>query len=263
MQFAGEGLVAAIARAVFRCCVGVHPNATHTRPGDVLQKIPSIGFMPQMCVMILDMKQQKGQVIGYVRVSSRDQHLTRQVEALGEVDKLFSDQVTGSTRDRPGLTQLLDYVREGDTLRVTSMDRLARDLRDLQHLVDHLVRGGVSVEFLTEGLTYRPGKADALSNLMLHLLGALAEFERALIRERQAEGIAAAKKRGVYQGRRGRGRSLTPQQVEQARQRIRDGVPKAKIARDLGINRSTLYRALEQIEKLSVPTETMNSSQKE
>ena len=247
--------------------VGVHPPATHTRPLEVLQKIPRIGFLQRMCGMILDMAQQKGagkgQVIGYARVSSRDQHLTRQVEALGEVDKLFSDQVTGSTRDRPGLAQLLDYVREGDTLRVTSMDRLARDLRDLQHLVDHLVRGGVSVEFLTEGLTYRPGKADALSNLMLHLLGALAEFERALIRERQAEGIAAAKKRGVYQGRRGRGRSLTPQQVEQARQRIRDGVPKAKIARDLGINRSTLYRALEQIEKLSVPTETMNSSQKE
>lgn len=238
--------MAAIARAVFRCCVGVHPNATHTRPGDVLQKIPSIGFMPQMCVMILDMKQQKGQVIGYVRVSSRDQNLTRQVEALGVVDKLFQDQVTGSTRDRPGLAQLLDYVREGDTLRVTSMDRLARDLRDLQHLVDHLVRGGVSVEFLTEGLVYKPGKADALSNLMLHLLGALAEFERSLIRERQAEGIAAAKKRGVYQRRRGRGRSLTPQQVDDARRRIAAGVPKAKIARDLGIDRSTLYRTLAQ-----------------
>ena len=263
MQFAGEGLVAAIARAVFRCCVGVHPDATHTRPGDVLQKILSIGFLPRMCVMILDMTQQNGQVVGYVRVSSRDQNPARQVEALGVVDKLFQDQVTGSTRDRPGLTQLLDYVREGDTLRVTSMDRLARDLRDLQHLVDHLVRGGVSVEFLTEGLVYKPGKADALSNLMLHLLGALAEFERALIRERQAEGIAAAKKRGAYQGRRGRGRKLTPQQLHEARQRIAAGVPKAKIARDLGINRSTLYRALMHATRLSVTTETMKSLEKE
>ena len=259
--------MAAIARAVFRCCVGVHPDATHTRPGDVLQKIPRIGFLQRMCGMILDMAQQKGagkgQVIGYARVSSRDQHLTRQVEALGEVDKLFSDQVTGSTRDRPGLAQLLDYVREGDTLRVTSMDRLARDLRDLQHLVDHLVRGGVSVEFLTEGLVYKPGKADALSNLMLHLLGALAEFERSLIRERQAEGIAAAKKRGAYQGRRGRGRKLTPQQLHEAHRRIAAGVPKAKIARDLGINRSTLYRALKHATRLSVTTETMKSLEKE
>ena len=259
--------MAAIARAVFRCCVGVHPDATHTRPGDVLQKIPRIGFLQRMCGMILDMAKQKGagkgQVIGYARVSSRDQHLTRQVEALGEVDKLFSDQVTGSTRDRPGLAQLLDYVREGDTLRVTSMDRLARDLRDLQHLVDHLVRGGVSVEFLTEGLVYKPGKADALSNLMLHLLGALAEFERSLIRERQAEGIAAAKKRGAYQGRRGRGRKLTPQQLHEAHRRIAAGVPKAKIARDLGINRSTLYRALMHATRLSVTTETMKSLEKE
>ena len=80
--------------------------------------------------------QQKGQVFGYARASSRDQHLTRQVETPGEVDKLFSGQATGTTRDRPGLTQLLNYVREGATLRVTSMDRLARDPRDLQRLVD-------------------------------------------------------------------------------------------------------------------------------
>lgn len=183
-----------------------------------------------------------GQTVGYARVSTTDQSLDRQVDALGDVDRLFTDQVTGSTRaGRDGLARLIAYIRDGDTVRVTSMDRLARSVRDLRDVVDELTARGATVEFMHEGQIYRPGGADPMSDLMLNVLGAVAEFERALIRERQAEGIAAARKRGVYKGRR---RALSDDDVACARRRITAGVPKAQIARDLGVDRSTLYRAL-------------------
>ena len=158
-----------------------------------------------------------GQTVGYARVSTTDQSLDRQVDALGDVDRLFTDQVTGSTRaGRDGLTRLIAYIRDGDTVRVTSMDRLARSVRDLRDVVDELTARGATVEFMHEGQIYRPGGADPMSDLMLNVLGAVAEFERALIRERQAEGIAAARKRGVYKGRR---RALSDDDVACARRR--------------------------------------------
>lgn len=132
-------------------------------------------------------------------------------------------------------------MHDGDELVVTSMGRLAHSLRDLVDIVDEITTKGVTLTFLTEGQTYRPGHNDPTSDLMLGLLGAIAQFERALIRERQAEGIAAAKARGVYQGRRPR---LGVELIEHALQRIAAGVPKAVVARDLGVDRSTLYRAL-------------------
>lgn len=183
-----------------------------------------------------------GAVVGYARVSSTDQHLDRQVAAIGEVDKLFTDKVSGRTRaDRVGLVQCLNYLREGDTLKVASMDRLARSLTDLRSIVEELVANGVTVVFLKEATTYGPGTSDARANLMLSVLGAFAEFERAIIRERQAEGIALAKQSGKYKGRTPK---LTPEQVVVARERITAGVPKAKVARELGVDRTTLYRAL-------------------
>lgn len=182
-----------------------------------------------------------GQRVGYARVSTTDQRLDRQVEALGTLDRLFTDEASGSSRARPGLEAALGYVRDSDELVVTSMDRLARSVRDLHALVDELTSRGVSVTFLREAQTYRAGEADPMSRLLLGVLGAVAEFERAIIRERQAEGIAAAKARGVYQGRRPK---LGVEQIEHALQRIAAGVPKAVVARDLGVDRSTLYRAL-------------------
>ena len=182
-----------------------------------------------------------GQRIGYARVSAADQHLDRQITALGRTDRLFTDQTTGSTRHRPGLDAALTYLRDGDELVVTSMDRLARSVIDLRNLVDQLTERGVTVTFLREAQSYSPGPADPMSRLMLDILGAVAEFERAIIRERQADGIAAAKKRGAY---RGRARALTDTDLAQARQRIAAGVPKTTIARDLGVHRSTLHRAL-------------------
>lgn len=182
-----------------------------------------------------------GQRIGYARVSTTDQNLDRQIAALGDLDRLFTDEASGSSRRRPGLEAALGYLRAGDELVVSSMDRLARSVRDLAGLVDELTGRGVTVVFLREAQTYRPGRDDPMSRLLLGVLGAVAEFERAIIRERQAEGIAAAKKRGAYTGR---ARALSDADVERARARVAAGVPKAAVARDLGVHRSTLHRAL-------------------
>lgn len=181
-----------------------------------------------------------GQTVGYVRVSSVAQNEARQVEALSGCERLFTDKVSGKNTDRPALTELVGYVREGDTVRVASLDRLARNLDDLRRLVTDLTAKGVRVEFVKEGLTFT-GEDNAMSKLLLSVMGAFAEFERSLIRERQAEGIAVAKANGVYKGRKP---ALTVQQVSEARERVSAGIPKAKVARDLGVSRQTLYSAL-------------------
>jgi DNA invertase Pin-like site-specific DNA recombinase len=181
-----------------------------------------------------------GQVVGYVRVSSTDQNEARQVEALTGTDRLFVDKLSGKNTERPALTEMLGYVREGDTVRVASLDRLARNLDDLRRLVTDLTAKGVRVEFIKEVLTFT-GEANPMSKLLLSMLGAVAEFERELIRERQAEGIAIAKAKGVYKGRKP---ALSPEQVDQARERVTQGIPKAVVARDLGVSRQTLYSAL-------------------
>ena len=184
-----------------------------------------------------------GQVVAYARVSSVGQRLDRQLAAIGDVDRVFTDQVSGGSQAaRQGLADMLGHVRDGDTIRVASMDRLARSLVDLAQLVDDLVRRGVRVEFSKEQLTFSPAAtADPFATFALHMLGAVAQLERSLIRERQREGIDLAKARGVYDGRRKR---LTAEQIAQARHRIATGVPKAKIARELECGRTALYDAL-------------------
>ncbi|MGV3161586.1 recombinase family protein [Corynebacterium sp. 32222D000AT] len=183
-----------------------------------------------------------GQKIGYARVSSKDQNLDRQLAALKKekVFRIFTDTVSGSSTQRPGLDGALNYVRAGDQLIVVSMDRLARSLIDLHRLVDELTERGVSVKFLKEGQTYSLDSSP-VAKLMLGLLGSVAEFERSIIRERQAEGIAKAKARGVYKGR---AKVLNEEQVVQARKWVSAGIPKAEVARRLGIGRTTLYRYL-------------------
>ena len=183
-----------------------------------------------------------GQKIGYARVSSKDQNLDRQLAALKKekVFRIFTDTVSGSSTQRPGLDGALNYVRAGDQLIVVSMDRLARSLIDLHRLVDELTERGVSVKFLKEGQVYSKDSSP-VAKLMLGLLGSVAEFERAIIRERQAEGIAKAKARGVYKGR---AKVLNEEQIVQAREWVGEGIPKAEVARRLGIGRTTLYRYL-------------------
>jgi len=184
------------------------------------------------------MSDKKGQVVGYARVSSRDQNLDRQLEALAGVDKLFPEKVSGkNTDDRPELKKMLGYVRDGDTIRVKSADRLARSTIDLLTMVTELGERGVKVEFIDNpalSTTTPQGK------FTLTLFAAVAELERDMIRERQREGIALAKAAGKY----AREPSLTPEQVEDARRRVETGVSKAYLAREFGVSRSTLYAAL-------------------
>jgi DNA invertase Pin-like site-specific DNA recombinase len=131
----------------------------------------------------------------------------------------------------------LDYLREGDVLVVHSMDRLARNLDDLRKIVLGLTARGVIVEFEKEHLTFT-SEDNAMSNLLLSVMGAFAEFERSLIRERQREGIAIAKRAGVYRGRKP---SLTPERAEELRSRVAAGEKRAALAREFGISRETLY----------------------
>ena len=180
-----------------------------------------------------------GQRIGYVRVSSFDQNPERQLEQV-TVDRLFTDKASGKDIQRPELERLLAFVREGDTVVVHSMDRLARNLDDLRRLVQGLTQRGVRIEFVKESLTFI-GEDSPMANLMLSVMGAFAEFERALIRERQREGIALAKQRGAYRGRK---KSLNSEKIEELKRRIAAGEQKAKLAREFGISRETLYQHL-------------------
>ena len=185
----------------------------------------------------------KGQRIGYVRVSSLDQNPERQLEQV-QVDRIFTDKASGKDTQRPELDNLLTFVREGDTVVVHSMDRLARNLDDLRRLVQQLAARGVRVEFVKECLTFT-GEDSPMANLMLSVMGAFAEFERTLIRERQKEGIALAKQRGVYRGRKN---SLSPEQVAEMKQRAANGEPKAALAREFGVSRETIYQYIRAVD---------------
>ena len=185
----------------------------------------------------------RGQRVAYVRVSAADQNEARQLEAVGECDRVYIEKQSARSRaDRVKLEECIRYLRDGDELVVASMDRLARSLVDLKQIVGEITAKGASVEFVHERATYAAGAQDPRADLMLSLLGAFAEFERAIIRERQAEGIAIAKAKGKYKGRK---RVLTDEQIDKARARIEAGEGPSAIARDLGVGRSTLYRALQ------------------
>src|SRR3954468_3724448 len=140
-----------------------------------------------------------GERIGYQRVSTVDQNTDRQLDGV-QLDKVFTDKASGKDTNRPQLKAALDYLREGDVLVVHSMDRLARNIADLLQTVETLNKRGVVVEFAKESLIFT-GDDSAISKLMLTIMGGVAEFERAMIRERQMEGIAKAKQAGKYHGR--------------------------------------------------------------
>lgn len=179
-----------------------------------------------------------GKVVGYVRVSTADQNPARQIEAIGPVDKLFEEQESGKSRTKRGeLAKMLDYVREGDVVRIQSPDRLARSTRDLLDLLDAFVEKDVKVEFI-DNPALNVGTPQG--EFMLTVLAAIAQLERHLILERQREGIAIAKAKGVYRKK----PSLTHEQVDDAKKRVAEGVTKARVARDLGVSRQTLYEAL-------------------
>lgn len=177
-----------------------------------------------------------GQAIGYIRVSSTDQNSARQLDGV-TLDRIFEDKASGSSADRPKLKECLAYLRDGDTLHVHSIDRLARNLADLQNIVDDLVGRGVAVEFHKENLRFVGGD-NPMQTLMLQMLGAFAQFERALIRSRQQEGIAAALAAGKKLGRKP---ALSDAQVREAKQRRASGESVISLSKAFGISRASMY----------------------
>ena len=181
--------------------------------------------------------------VGYARVSSSDQHLDRQ---LAQLEKLgivivFSDKVSGKNTDRPGFQQMIEYIRDGDELYVCSMDRMAGNLKDLLSITKSLQKKGVSIHFLKENISLVPkGESSAVTKLLMAMMGAVAEFERSLILERQREGIEQAKLRNAYKGR----VPIDPEKIKKAQLLINEGVSKSVAARKLGIGRTTLYKYL-------------------
>lgn len=191
------------------------------------------------------MVEHSGQRVAYVRVSTLDQNPDRQLAAVGECHRVFIDREQGShdrLAHRAQLEELIQYVRDGDHVVVASMDRLARSVIDLNTITRRLTDKGASVEFLKERLEFRTGAAEEpFAQFQMNLMGSFAQFEREMIRQRQAEGIAAAKARGVYKGR---GRTHDDLTIQMMRDQAARGVPKARIAREYQISRSTLYRYL-------------------
>jgi DNA invertase Pin-like site-specific DNA recombinase len=183
----------------------------------------------------------KGQRVGYIRISTFDQNPARQLENV-QVDKIFTDKASGKDMHRPELEALLVFVREGDTVVIHSMDRLARNLDNLRCLVQQLTQRGICIEFVQEQLTFT-SKSSPMATLMLSVMGAFAEFERSLIKERQQEGIELAKQRGAYRGRK---KKLLPEQVIQLKRRVKAGAVKSKLAKEFGISRETLYQYLKE-----------------
>lgn len=179
--------------------------------------------------------------IAYRRVSSTDQNTARQLDGM-TFDTEYEDRVSGGTRNRPALLEALKYCRKYDTLVVHSMDRLARNLGDLLALVQELNAKGVAVEFVKEHLTFTNGKSDPMAVLMLQVMGACAEFERSMIRERQREGIAIAQAAGKYKGR---PKALTAAQIAEIRAKVAsksDNI--SDLAEEYNVSRQTLYTAL-------------------
>ncbi|QSA97114.1 recombinase family protein [Methylococcus sp. EFPC2] len=178
--------------------------------------------------------------VGYIRVSSFDQNTDRQLAGIA-LDKVFEEKASAKDAKRPQLQACIDFLRDGDTLHVHSIDRMARNLVDLQTIVDGLTKKGVMVRFHKENLQFG-GQDGALQTLMFQMMGAFAQFERALIRERQREGIAAAKAKGKHVGAPSK---LTPETVAEIRQKLNQGANKKALAAEYGISRTTLYAALE------------------
>lgn len=176
--------------------------------------------------------------IGYIRVSTTEQNTARQDESLSlhQLDKVFTDKCSGSTIEREALTQMLEYIRDGDHIYVHSIDRLARNVSNLREIVDSLKELGVSITFISNNLTFTPDANNPMSELMLNMLASFAEFERSLIKERQREGIAKAKERGTYKGRK---ESIDRTKLKEM---MDQNIKPATIQRELGLSKASFYR---------------------
>ena len=180
-----------------------------------------------------------GKKIGYVRVSTVEQHTDRQLAGI-TLDKVFEDKCSGKDTNRPQLTACLEYLRDGDTLYIHSIDRLARSLRDLLNIVQGLLARKVNIKFIKEGMEFNGDKPNPTQDLYLKILGAVAEWERQVIRERQREGILLARQRNAYD-KCGRKPSLTPKQIEEIKERLARGEGVVSLAKEYGVSRQTIY----------------------
>jgi len=178
-------------------------------------------------------------ILGYARVSTTDQDLAGQQQRLAAAGafRVFTDVISGKTFERPGLTALLDHLRPGDTFAVVRLDRLGRSLRELLDVVETLRQRGVALRSLEEQLD----TSSAAGELVFHVFGALAQFERRLIAERTRDGLANARTKGRRPGR----PPLDPDKREAALLLVQSGMSPTKAARQIGLGRSTLYRELQ------------------
>ena len=178
-----------------------------------------------------------GQHVGYIRVSSIDQNAIRQLDGIS-LNKTFTEKLSGKDTQRPILHECLSYIRQGDTMHVHSIDRLARNAKDLLNLVEQILTKGATVSFNKNNLVFSPDSKDHMARLQLTMLAAFAEFERELIRERQLEGIAIAKEEGKYSGR----RKITDEMLKEAKARTDAGEALSRVAKALNVSRETLYK---------------------
>ncbi len=174
--------------------------------------------------------------VGYARVSTRGQSLQAQLEALHQCDKIFQEKISGAKDNRPELQLLLEYVREGDTVLVTKLDRLARNTRHLLEISDFLEQKGVRLLIQNIGID----TGTPTGKLMLTMIGAIATFEREIMLERQAEGIAIAKLKGKYRGR----KAHAMEKTHDVMQLLSEGLTKPEISKRLEISITSIYRII-------------------
>ena len=184
-----------------------------------------------------------GKKIAYIRVSSEGQNTTRQDQQIEElcVDKVFTEKVSGKNiQDRPQFQTMLDYAREDDEIFCGDLTRWGRSLIDIKTTITELTKRGVTVTFLKENLTFS-GNDDPMSNLLLGILSSLAEWERAIIKARQMEGVKIAQEKGIYKERCGRKPKLSEEQIKEVTKRVESGEKRSDVALAFGVSRQTVY----------------------
>jgi len=179
--------------------------------------------------------------VAYRRVSTSDQSVDRQLPDE-HFDKVFEDTASGNSVTRDGLARAMEYLRPGDVLVIHSIDRLARNLSDLERLVNYFVSVGVRIDFRSEKLSFKPdSNSDPVSKMMLQMIGAISEFERSILKERQKEGISAA----IAAGKKfGRPKLLNDSQLRSLKAKRGSGATIRQLQDEFNLSRSTVYRLL-------------------
>jgi len=176
-------------------------------------------------------------LIGYARISSNNQNLDLQIDALKNIgcSKIFYDKVSGISKEKPGLNEALSFLRSSDTLVIWKLDRLGRNLKGLIEMVEYLEKQGINFQSITDGIN----TSTPAGRFFFHVMGSLSQMERELLIERTKAGLDAAKKRGRIGGRK---RKMTDSKLKSARKLLADGIPPKEVANNLGISIPTLYR---------------------